>query len=118
MASPFLGNYAFVMSLRVQDIMAYLLGIFMLLGLLAGIGLLGLLTLVQNWLTRQSAIRNPQSAISKEVWLLAAALFLLGPGLQIARNLPRVGLGDYTAAPDYVDAILPGLPGRARGQPC
>lgn len=111
----FLGNYAFVMSLRVQDIMAYLLGIFMLLGLLAGIGSLGLLTLVQNWLTRQSAIQNPKSEISKEVWLLAAALFLLGPGLQIARNLPRVGLGDYTAAQDYVDAIFARFAGQSQG---
>ncbi len=40
------------------------------------------------------------------VWLLAAALFLLGPVLQIARNGPRVGLGDYTAAQDYVDTVF------------
>ncbi len=38
-----LGNYAFVMNLRVQDIMAYLLGIFMLLGLMAGIGFVWLI---------------------------------------------------------------------------
>jgi len=111
----FLGNYAFVMSLRVQDIMAYLLGIFMLLGLMAGIGLLGLLTLLQAWLARHSKIRNPKSEIPKEVWLLAAALFLLGPILQIARNLPRIGLGDYTAAQDYVDAVFERFEGQREG---
>ncbi len=111
----FLGNYAFVMSLRVQDIMAYLLGIFMLLGLMAGIGLLGLLTLLQTWLTRHSTLRTPHSSLPKEVWLLAAALFLLGPILQIARNLPRIGLGDYTAAQDYVDAVFARFTGTGAG---
>ena len=111
----FLGNYAFVMSLRVQDIMAYLLGIFMLLGLMAGIGLLGLLTLLQTWLARHAEIQNPKSEIPKEVWLLAAALFLLGPILQIARNVPRIGLGDYTAAQDYVDAVFARFGGQGAG---
>jgi hypothetical protein len=110
----FLGNYAFVMSLRVQDIMAYLLGIFMLVGVLAGIGLLALLTLLQSWL-HHSPLPTPHAAFPKEVWLLAAALFLLGPGLQIARNLPRIGLGDYTAAQEYVDAVFERFDGQNEG---
>jgi hypothetical protein len=108
------------MSLRVQDIMAYSLGLFMLIGLLAGIGFLALLTLVQNWLTRRDAegqlpIDNRQLSIVNEVWLLAAALFLLGPGLQIARNLPRVALSNYTAAQDYVDAVFTRFAGQGEG---
>ncbi len=41
----FLSNYAFVMSLRAQDIMAYILGLMLIVGMLAGIGLYGLLVM-------------------------------------------------------------------------
>lgn len=92
----FLSNYAFVMSLRAQDIMAYILGMMLIVGLLAGIGLYGLLVLT---ITQR---RLPAAALV----LLAAALFLLGPGLQLARNAPRVSLRDYTEAADYVDAVF------------
>jgi hypothetical protein len=42
------GNYAFVISLRAQDIMAYLLGPFMVVGSSAGVGVLGLLHLLRR----------------------------------------------------------------------
>jgi len=105
-----LGNYAFVMNLRVQDIMAYLLGIFMLLGLMAGIGLYGLLVSLHEFFQR----KGTESA-EKLIWLLLAALFLLGPVLQAARNGPRIALGDYTAAQDYVDAIFERFDGSGEG---
>jgi len=104
------GNYAFVMNLRVQDIMAYLLGIFMLLGLMAGIGLYGLLVSLHLLFQRKN-IENAQ----RLVWLLAAALFLLGPVLQMARNGPRISLRDYTAAQDYVDAMFTRFAGSGEG---
>lgn len=91
-----LSNYAFVMSLRAQDIMAYILGIMLIVGLLAGIGMYGLLALAST------RLRLPAAA---PVWL-AVALFLLGPGLQLARNAPRVSLRHYAEAADYVSAVF------------
>ncbi len=54
----FLSFYAFVISLRAQDIMAYLLGPLLIVGLLAGLGLAQLLGLLQKWLgsDRQAAL--------------------------------------------------------------
>ncbi|MBP6015694.1 MAG: DUF2723 domain-containing protein [Candidatus Promineofilum sp.] len=92
----FLSNYAFVMSLRAQDIMAYILGMMLIIGLLAGIGLYGLLALTTI------RLRLPRVAPA----LLAAGLFLLGPGLQLARNAPRISLRSYTEAANYVDAVF------------
>ena len=48
----FVANYAFTMSLRQQDIMAYLLGPFMLVGMLAGLGL-GVVASSINTLTQR-----------------------------------------------------------------
>ena len=101
----FASNYAFVMSLRAQDIMAYILGPMLIVGLLAGIGLYGLL--VQT-ITR---LRLPDTAPA----LLAAALFLLGPGLQLARNAPRVSLAGYTEAHDYVNTVFERFEGTGEG---
>lgn len=95
-ALAFLCNYAFVMSLRAQDVMAYILGPLLIVGLLAGIGMYGLL--VQMDLR----LRLPVAASA----LLTVGLFLLGPGLQLARNAPRVSLSAYTEAADYVNAVF------------
>ncbi len=101
----FLGNYAFVMSLRAQDIMAYLLGPLLVVGLLAGIGLYGLLVLANY------RLRLPIASTAA----LAAALFLLGPGLQLARNGPRVSLREYSDAADYVAAVFDRFGGTGEG---
>jgi hypothetical protein len=104
-ALAFLVNYAFVMSLRAQDIMAYILGPLLIVELLAGVGLYGLLVLS----ARRLRLRAPALA------LLAAALFLLGPGLQLARNAPRVSLSHYTEAADYVTAVFERFDGAGEG---
>lgn len=98
-------NYAFVMSLRAQDIMAYILGPLLIIGLLAGVGLYGLLALTEI------RLRLSRAATS----LLAAALFLLGPGLQLARNAPLVSLRGYTEAADYVTAVFDRFAGTGEG---
>lgn len=100
----FLGNYAFVISLRAQDIMAYLLGPFMVVGLLAGVGLLALLHLL-----RRRAVTGWAPAF------LAAALFLLGPALQLARNLPAISLRDYDEGSAYVEAVFETFDGSGEG---
>lgn len=99
------GNYAFVMSLRAQDIMAYLLGLLVIIAVLAGVGLYGLLALAATRL-------RPAAAL---LALLAAALFLLGPGLQVARNAPAISLRDETAAADYANAVFDRFAGTAEG---
>lgn len=95
-AATFLPIYAFVISLRQQDIMAYLLGPLLLTGLLAGVGLLRLLHLLAG---RFKDMQRP-------LLLLSAALFLFGPVLQIARNLPRISLRHYSEGSDYVNAVF------------
>ncbi|MDX1615513.1 MAG: DUF2723 domain-containing protein [Candidatus Promineifilaceae bacterium] len=90
-----LSNYAFVINLRQQDIMAYLLGTFVLVGLLAGIGLTGLLDLSR----RRLQLGRPL------LTLLLGGLFLLGPLLQVARNMPSISLREYDAGRDYLETV-------------
>lgn len=104
-ALAFLCNYAFVMSLRAQDVMAYILGPLLIVGLLAGVGLYGLM------IQTTARLRLPPAAPA----LLAVSLFLLGPGLQLARNAPRVSLQDYTGAADYVTAVFNRFAGTGEG---
>lgn len=92
----FAGNYLFVMSLRAQDVMAYLLGLLAIIALLAGIGLYGLIILAHT------RLRLGTGALA----LLAAALFLLGPGLQVARSAPHISLQSTTEAADYTTAVF------------
>jgi hypothetical protein len=101
----FLLNYAFVISLRAQDIMAYLLGPFLLVGLAAGIGLYGLLELARQRLRLEPRL----------LALLAAALVLLGPVLQISRNLPRVSLQEYAEGSAYIAAMFDFFTGQNEG---
>jgi hypothetical protein len=92
----FLGNYAFVISLKAQDIMAYLLGTFLIVGLLSGIGLHGLLRLL------------PANSTSSRllIFALIAAAFAWGPFLQVTRNAPYVSLHEYAEGSVYVDAVF------------
>jgi hypothetical protein len=104
-ALALLGNYAFVISLKAQDIMAYLLGPLLIIGLLSGIGLYALLSYTQYTL-------RPGNT-----WLLllAGALFLLGPVLQIVRNVSPISLREYNEGYDYVDAIFSDFEGQNEG---
>ncbi|HUM70268.1 MAG TPA: hypothetical protein PLK31_15660, partial [Chloroflexota bacterium] len=108
---PALGTYAFVISLRAQDIMAYLIGPFAVVGLWAGIGLFGLV-----------AIFNAKAQRSKEgkgkkvgVMLLVGFFFLVGPLYQFARNAPRVSLREYDEAQRYVNAVFDQFAGQEEG---
>jgi hypothetical protein len=99
----FVANYAFTMSLRQQDIMAYLLGPLMLIGMLAGLGLIVLLKWLHHKLKKSVLIRvNPCPIIG--VTLLIA--FILGPLAQINRNLPHISLRDYSDGADFVTAVF------------
>lgn len=101
----FLSFYVFVISLRVQDIMAYLLGPLLLIGLFAGLGLWQMLTLLQD----------RSRADKRALALLATAVFLLGPALQILRNAPVISLSQYNEGQDYVDAVFDHFAGKGAG---
>ncbi len=104
-ALAFLGNYVFVISLKAQDIMAYLLGPLLIIGLLSGIGLYALLRYTQY------ALRPGKTWLL----LLAGALFLLGPVVQIVRNVSRISLREYNEGNAYVEAVFSSFQGRGEG---
>jgi len=105
----FAANYAFVMSLRAQDVMAYSLGLWVVVALLAGLGLCGLLAAVAERWRPAGRQESPLPA------LLAAALFLLGPALQVARNAPGISLQDYANASGYVTGVFDRFTGAGEG---
>lgn len=104
-ALAFLGNYAFTMSLQRQDIMAYMLGPLLLVGLLAGIGLWWLLLRLREGIRLEAWL----------VWVLVGGLFLLGPTLQLARNVQSVSLRSYSEGNDYVTAVFEQFAGQNEG---
>lgn len=103
---PVLAVYFFVIILRAQDIMAYSLAPFAVVGLWAGLGLFLLLQL--GW---RYAGRYRTTAVVG-LFLLSA---LFGPGWQLARNLPDVSLRQYDAAAQYADAVFATFNGRGQG---
>ena len=109
-ALTFLGTYAFVISLRAQDSMAYLIGPFLIVGLFAGLGLLWILRIGtrmnaderrliaslrrQSWIARASAL----------IFFLALA-FIVGPIWQLWQNGPRVSLRSYDEGQAVIEAV-------------
>lgn len=104
-ALAFLFPFAFVLMLRAQDIMAYLLGPLLVVALLAGIGLYGLLRLAQ------ARLRLDNRAVA----LLVGLLILLGPLSQMVRNGPRLSLRYYDEGHSYVNAVFRWFAGRGEG---
>ncbi len=111
----FAANYAFTMSLRQQDIMAYLLGPLMLIGMLAGLGLVILLNWLQEKSKKSAFIRVHGSAalttsLRPIIGLSLLIAFILGPLAQINRNLPHISLRDYSEGADFVTAVFTHFP--------
>ncbi len=98
----FLGQAAFVIN-TVQDVIAYLLGPFLVVGLLAGIGLASVDGLLETRLSRRERV------------LLLATFILLGPALQLARNLPRVSLRAYDEGDRAIAALFAQFDGSGEG---
>jgi hypothetical protein len=103
---PVLSTYAFVINLRAQDVMAYLIGPLAVVGLWAGIGLFGVLRLAE--------VRRSGGA-GVIVALLAAFFFVMGPVYQFVRNWPLVSLRDERAAQAYVEAVFEHFAGQGQG---
>ncbi len=110
-ALTFASFYAFVISLRAQDIMAYILGPVLIVGLLAGIGLYGVLQMFN----RKDAKGAKQGISSRFCGLILLVFFALGPVLQIVRNAPLVSLRDYDEGVVYVDAVFDQFSGSGAG---
>lgn len=108
---PALGTYAFVISLRAQDIMAYLIGPFAVVGLWAGIGLFGLGVVFDAKAQRSKEGKGKKVG----VMLLVGFFFLMGPVYQLARNAPRVSLRNYDEAQRYVNAVFDQFAGHGEG---
>lgn len=100
----FLGHYLFVIN-SVQDVMAYLLGPFLVVGICAGIGLFHLLLFIQQ------RVRFPTW---QPLWLLATVFGFMGPLLQLVRNAPHISLRDYDEGVRYVQAVEEQFAGTAQ----
>ncbi|MAT97492.1 MAG: hypothetical protein CL608_10155 [Anaerolineaceae bacterium] len=99
-ALTFLGTYAFVISLRAQDSMAYLIGPFLIVGLFAGLGLLWLLKIG----TRMNADERRFFSLRLSVFALAF-FFIVGPIWQLWQNGPRVSLRSYDEGQEVIEAV-------------
>ncbi|GIK58233.1 MAG: DUF2723 domain-containing protein [Chloroflexi bacterium] len=108
---PALGTYAFVISLRAQDIMAYLIGPLAVVGLWAGIGLFGLVMVF--YATAQG--RRGERVAGVLSALITLTFFLAGPVVQFARNAPIASLRHYDEAQRYVNAVFDQFVGQGEG---
>ncbi len=116
-ALTFISFYAFVISLRAQDIMAYILGPVLIVGLFAGIGLYGLIGIF-NRRDAKDAKDSSQKFSPRSLRLRGSTLllfFALGPGWQIMHNTPLVSLRDYDEGQVYVDAVFDDFAGTNKG---
>ncbi len=96
-ALAFICIYAFVMN-TVQDVMAYLLSLFLIVGMLGGFGLIAILT-SQRLPRRQSIF----------------LLILLFPVWNIVQNLPHISLRNYSEGGDYVAVVREQFAGKGEG---
>ncbi|MCC6604612.1 MAG: DUF2723 domain-containing protein [Anaerolineae bacterium] len=100
----FLGTYAFVISLRAQDSMAYLIGPFLIVGLLAGLGLLWILRLGTQMNADERRFFSPRLRASALNFTLAF-FFIVGPIWQLWQNGPRVSLRSYDEGQAVIEAV-------------
>lgn len=98
----FLCTYAFVISLRAQDIMAYLIGPFLVVGLFAGLGLLWLLKIGTQINTDKDRFK---SSLRLRVSALLLFAFIIGPVWQLWQNLPHVSLREYEEGEAVIEAV-------------
>lgn len=101
----FISFYAFVISLRAQDIMAYILGPVLMVGLFSGIGLVGLIEMFNRRDAEDAEVSKSLRSLRLRGSILLLS-FIVGPGWQIVHNFPLVSLRDYDEGQVYVDAVF------------
>ncbi len=87
----FLTNYAFVISLKQQDIMAYIMGPNLIAAVFVGCAILA----IGTWL-QKSNISSPSN------WIPVAGLFALVPLWSLSSALPYISLRDFSEGTDHV----------------
>ncbi len=100
----FLGTYAFVISLRAQDSMAYLIGPFLIVGLFAGLGLLWIMKIGTQMNADERRFFSPRLRAYALNSVLALA-FIVGPIWQVWQNGARVSLRDYNEGQAVIEAV-------------
>jgi len=90
-------NLAFTLN-TIQDVLAYLMSSFVVVAVLAGVGL-------------SVALRWALQRIPSRFGILGA-LLLIAPILTAAHNLPRVSLRDYDAGAEWVEAVFEQFAGK------
>jgi len=107
-------NLAFTLN-TIQDVLAYLMPPFVVIAMLAGVGLFALPQRIMAFIERPNhqGAKTP-NLISWITWCLGVfvVLFLIVPLLTIAHNLPRVSLRDYRAGDDWVEAVFEQFAGK------
>lgn len=104
-----LANLAFILN-TVQDVMAYLLTPFMLVGLLAGLGAFGVVDWLTDLLTNRAA-NIPKRLSQSILWVLV----LMWPVINLVHNTPVISLRDYREGDEYVAAVWDRFEGTGEG---
>jgi hypothetical protein len=103
-------NLAFIIN-TVQDVMAYLLTPFVLIGTLAGLGAYALVDLTGQLAESWPPAQSRRGAVTACLVVVLMAL----PAATLFRNLARISLRDYRAGDEYVAAVFDRFAGRGEG---
>jgi hypothetical protein len=104
-------NLAFTLN-TIQDVLAYLMPPFVVVAMLAGVGLFALPWGIIVFIQRSNHTDTRTPSVNQWIVLIGAALFLSVPLLTIAHNLPRASLRDYRAGDDWVNAVFEQFAGK------
>ena len=104
-------NLVFTLN-TIQDVLAYLMPPFVVIAMLAGVGLFALPRGIIAFIQRPNPTDARTPSVNQWIVLIGAALFLSVPLLTIAHNLPRVSLRDYRAGDDWVEAVFEQFAGK------
>lgn len=105
----FLVNYAFVITLKQQDIMAYIQGPNLLAAIFMGLGL-GLI-ISGRWATAQTFVPDSRWLM----WGWAALLFVTVPTWTIATTWPHISLRDFAEGDEHVTQLFEQFDNTAEG---
>ncbi len=106
-AVAFLGPLVFIIN-SVQDVMAYLLTPFMLVGLMAGLGAGALMHWAEDTASGNASLRRdwPLARMRRYAPLVLWIGLLVLPALSLAQNVSRISLRGYQAGDEYVAAVF------------
>ena len=115
----FATNYAFILSLKAQDIMAYSLGLLVLVGVLAGAGLWLVVTALavqaegqrSRGAEENASLSTQHSALSTTYYLLLTTYFLF----HTFSTFPLISLRQYDEGARHVETVFEQFAGHGEG---